>query len=227
MTAFLIVVSTLAFTVFESFAPAGVEVSASNVQGSTMGDAPLGARMLDAFFYAVTCRTAGFNTVPMDAGSLSPASHFLGIILMFIGGAPASTAGGIKTVALAVMVLAVWTLLRGRENVEVMGRTISEQIVRRAGVLVILMAAVVGVVTLALCHFEEVSLREGLFEAASACGTVGLSTGMTDHLTVAGRVVIILAMFAGRLGPLTILIALAGQPRASRYSYPVEEVSIG
>jgi trk system potassium uptake protein TrkH len=108
-----------------------------------------------------------------------------------------------------------------------MGRTIPERIVRRAGVLVIVMFGMVSAATLALSFLEQVSLREALFEAVSACGTVGLSTGLTPDLTVLGRMVIIAAMFAGRLGPLTVLIALAGQGKPSRYSYPPEEVGIG
>jgi trk system potassium uptake protein TrkH len=219
-TALLIAVPTLVFVAFESFGGAAA-------QDATMANASFGGRFLDAFFYSVTCRTAGFNTVSMNVGAMTPASHLLGVILMFIGGAPASTAGGVKTVGIAVLVLGVWTLLRGRERVEVMGRTIPERIVRRAGVLVIVMFGMVSAATLALSFLEQVSLREALFEAVSACGTVGLSTGLTPDLTVLGRMVIIAAMFAGRLGPLTVLIALAGQGKPSRYSYPPEEVGIG
>ncbi len=222
-SAVLIVVPTLLFLVFESLAPATVEAPG----GTRMADAPFGGRLLDSFFYAVTCRTAGFNTVSMDTGSMSPASHFLGVTLMFIGGAPASTAGGVKTVGIAVLVLGVWSLLRGREDVEVMGRTIPAGTIQRAGVLVILMFSVVCLVTLALCFTEQASLREALFEAVSACGTVGLSTGLTPDLTAPGRIVIMIAMFAGRLGPLTVLIALAGRAQPPRYTYPEEQVSIG
>ena len=160
--------------------------------------------MLDAFFLAVTCRTAGFNTVAMDAEAMSPASHVLGQILMFIGGSPASTAGGIKTVGLAVLLLGVWSTVRGRTNVEAFGRTIPDTTVRRAAVVVFVMLAAISAVTMLLCFTEPVSLGAALFEAVSACGTVGLSTGLTPELTPAGRLVIMAAMFAGRLGPLTV-----------------------
>ncbi len=158
---------------------------------------------------------------------MSPATHFLASALMLIGGSPASTAGGIKTVGLAVLFLGVWTTLRGRDRVEAFGRTIPETLVRRAAVVVILMSVLVVLVTLILCFFEQVTLRTAWFEAVSACGTVGLSTGLTPKLTIVGRVVIMVAMFAGRLGPLTVLIALAGKSPTSRYEYPSEQVLIG
>ena len=220
----LIVLPTVLIVAFETFADPAVS---SGAQRITMAGASPGGRVLDALFYAVTCRTAGFNTVAMDVESLSSASRFLGCVLMFIGGSPASTAGGVKTVGAVVMVLGVWTVLRGREQVEVMGRTIPDHIVRRASVLVILMFALVSAVTMLLCFTEQIPLRQSLFEAVSACGTVGLSTGLTPDLTAAGRIAIIAAMFAGRLGPLTVLIALAGRSGSARYSYPEEEVSIG
>ncbi len=236
----LIVVPTLGFFIFESFGagaptpatpvlrpPQAIEGRGSTVSPTTIAGASPASRLLDAFFYAVTCRTAGFNTVAMDPEAMSPASHVLGGILMFIGGSPASTAGGIKTVGLAVLLLGVWATIRGRTSVEAFGRTIPDTIVRRAAVVVFVMLAVISAVTMLLCFTEPVSLRAALFEAVSACGTVGLSTGLTPELTSAGRLVIMAAMFAGRLGPLTVLIALAGRARPPRYDYPSEQVTIG
>ncbi len=210
-TAWLIVLPTLGFLLLE---PAGPSASAPG-------------RFLDALFLSVTCRTAGFNTVLMDSESLSPGTHFLSGILMFIGGSPASTAGGIKTVGLAVLLLGVWSTLRGRRNVEAFGRTIPDIVVRRAAVVTVLMFATVALSTVVLCYTESTSLREAWFESVSACGTVGLSTGLTPDLTVTGRLVIMIAMFAGRLGPLTVLIALAGSTRTSCYDFPTEHVGIG
>jgi len=235
MTAMLVIAPTLAFVIFESLQTGAQhtatrlmapDVDASHRPLPMAGD-PVWLRLLDGLFYSITCRTAGFNTVPMDAESLSPASHLLGVFLMFIGGSPASAAGGIKTVCLAVLLLGVWSTLHGRSQVEVHGRTISDLTVRRAAVVAVVMMSLVSTVTLLLCFTENVSIREALFEAASACGTVGLSTGLTPELSVPGRIVIILAMFTGRLGPLTVLIALAGKVSTSRYSYPPEEVAIG
>ena len=226
-SAALIVLPTLCFAVFEAFAVGADPIPVASGSATTMASAAAGGRLLDAMFYSVTCRTAGFNTVAMDANSLTPASHFLGAILMFVGGSPSSTAGGIKTIALCVMLLSVWATLRGRADVEVFGRTIPEAVVRRAAVVILVMCALISVVSITLCLTERVTLRVSLFETVSACGTVGLSMGLTPHLTVVGRVVIMLAMFAGRLGPLTLLVALAGRSHAVRYEYPKEEVGIG
>jgi trk system potassium uptake protein TrkH len=223
-TVVLIALPTVGFFVFESFA---VGIDPGSTVPATMASDSIPGRVLDGFFYAVTSRTAGFNTVGMGADEMSPTSHFLGAVLMFIGGSPASTAGGIKTVGLAVLVLGIWTTLRGRTSVEAFGRKIPEYVVRRAAVVAILMAALVSLVTLMICFTEHTTLREAWFEAVSACGTVGLSTGLTPELTSVGRVTIMIAMFAGRLGPLTVLIALAGRTHASRYDYPTEQVGIG
>lgn len=184
-------------------------------------------RALAALFQSVTARTAGFNTVPMDVASMSGASHFLICVLMFVGGSPGSTAGGVKTAAAAVLVLGVWNTLRNRSRVEAFGRSIPDQAVGRAAAVVVVMFLLVTAIVLVLLFTEASSLHEVLFESVSAFGTVGLSTGLTERLTVAGRLTIMLAMFAGRLGPLTVLIALAGETAAARYEYPMEDVAIG
>lgn len=194
---------------------------------SSMADLPPLERAGAALFQAVTTRTAGFNTVNMDVDSISPASRFLLCLLMFIGGSPASTAGGVKTAALAILILGVVSTLRGRDSVEAFKRTIPLIVIRRAAAVVVVMLAVVGACTLALCYTEAVPLPRVLFEAVSACGTVGLSTGLTDELSIAGRIVVILAMFVGRIGPLTVLIALAGGKTSARYDYPEEQPIIG
>ena len=177
---------------------------------------------MSALFQSVTARTAGFNTISLEPGTLSPGSHFLLCLLMFVGGSPGSTAGGIKTVTVVVMMLAVTATLRRRENIEVFGRTILAQMVRRAAAIITLGLALVSAAVLLLCYSESAS-----FEAVSAFGTVGLSTGLTPHLTALGRCVIIALMFAGRIGPLTLLVALAGRERTARYEYPTEPVIMG
>ena len=192
-----------------------------------MADMSVPDRALAALFQSVTARTAGFNSAALDVDSMSTGSHFLLCLLMFVGGSPASTAGGIKTVAAPVLLLAVYSTLRGRQHVEVLGRTLPEPAVRRAGVVVVMMGLLVAGVALALCVTERAeSTQEVLFESVSACGTVGLSTGLTPRLTYAGRAIIMLAMFAGRLGPLTLLIALAGRTTSAPYEYPRESVII-
>jgi trk system potassium uptake protein TrkH len=232
MTAVLIVIPAIAFFVFESTdwrrrsqkPPRPPDPRTTAV----MADMDWSDRGAAAVFLSVTARTAGFNAAAMDVNSLSTASHFLLCILMFVGGSPASTAGGVKTVAVAVLMLSLWDTLRRRPHVEVFGRTIPDDVVRRAGVVVVVMFLVVSITALMLCYSERgESTQEVLFESVSACCTVGLSTGLTPRLTVPGRVIIMAAMFAGRLGPLTLLIALAGRSRPAPYEYPEEQVIIG
>ncbi len=188
---------------------------------------PAGERALAALFQSVTTRTAGFNTVELHEGAVSTTTHFLMCVLMFVGGAPGSTAGGVKVVTMTVLLLGVVATLRGRPRVEAFSRTLAFPFLRRAAALVIVMGVAVSGFVLLLCYTEPGSLREVLFETVSACGTVGLSAGLTPRLTDLGQGIIILAMFAGRLGPLTLLIALAGRERSARYEYPEEPVIIG
>ncbi len=192
-----------------------------------MVDLPFSERCLAAVFQSVTTRTAGFNTVAIDPNAMSPAGHFVMCLLMFIGGSPASTAGGIKTVTMFVIVMAVYSTLRGRDNVEAFNRTIPLIVLRRASVVLICMFALVSVCTLVLCVTERASLLETMFEVISASATVGLSTGLTPRLTVAGKIIIMLAMFIGRIGPLTVLVAVAGAGMHAKFEYPQEQVAIG
>lgn len=219
----LIFFPTIGFVLIELFGAGTVQLGGPE----TLAGAKGAGIWLDALFYSVTCRTAGFNTVAMDGASLSPASHLLGAILMFIGGSPASCAGGIKTVSLAVLMMEVWATLRGRPATEVFHRTIPDDVGRRAAVITVLMLALVSSVTLLLCFTEGAPLLVSLFETVSAAGTVGLTMGLTVELTPIGRVLIILTMFLGRLGPMTMLVALTGRARPVRFSYPTEAVSIG
>ena len=188
-----------------------------------------------AIFQSVTARTAGFNTVKMN--DLSMGGKLWMCLLMIVGGSPASTAGGMKTATLAVLVLTVWSMLRRRERVEGFRRSIAAQFVRKALTLAALYAALLVVVTLLLCisasgtrlnaTSTEPTFIQIFFEAASACGTVGLTCGVTESLTTFGRYVIIAAMFVGRLGPLTLLLALTLRLKPTRYTYPREEVVLG
>ncbi|MCB9866132.1 MAG: TrkH family potassium uptake protein [Phycisphaerales bacterium] len=225
ITTVLLIVGGAGFLyLFETIGP---QTPLSSIDPHSMAGMGTFARVRAALFQSVTARTAGFNTVPIDINSMSPASHALLMMLMFVGGSPASTAGGIKTAALAVLLLSVIGTLRRRNRAEAFGRTVPLAVIERAGVVVILMGALVAITTLGLLVTTPGTLRELLFEATSACGTVGLSTGITAKLTVPAQTIIMLAMFAGRLGPLTILIALAGGEPPARYAYPEEQVTIG
>lgn len=184
-------------------------------------------RTAEAWFQSVTFRTAGFNTV--DHGALQPATKLFAVLLMFIGASPGSTGGGIKTVCFAVTVLALASILRGRPQVEIAGRTIPQELVNRALAIFCLGVVVLMTTTLLLVLFEnEPSLfLDHLYEATSAFGTVGVSTGITSSLSDASKSVIVATMFIGRVGPLTLLIALAGRKRGIRYEFPAERVTLG
>jgi trk system potassium uptake protein TrkH len=194
---------------------------------ATMRWASWGQRLLDSLFLSVSTRTAGFNAVAISPTEITPGTHMMCCLLMFVGGSPASTAGGVKTIAIAVITLGVLATIFGRHRVEVFGRQIPDATVRRSAVIILAMFGLQSVVMLTLAVTEEATLAEVMFETVSACNTVGLSLGITPDLTVGGRVMIMIAMFAGRLGPLTLLIALAGKAQPTRYEYPAEDVGLG
>ncbi|MFW6155566.1 MAG: TrkH family potassium uptake protein [Planctomycetota bacterium] len=195
--------------------------------GGDWSSLSLGEQVRQAWFQAVTARTAGFNTIDVD--ELSPAGKLWIMALMVIGGSPASTAGGFKTVTLAVVILVVWSVLRGRPHVEVFGRTLGTPLLRRTVVLFILYLALVGGATLLLAVVQGPgsSFVDVLFEAVSACGTVGLSLGETGRLTLGGKLVLSAAMYAGRVGPLTLLMSLTAGGGPARYRYPSENLVVG
>lgn len=214
VTACLIVFGMLGLLLFEQYA--GGSNSAK------------GFGVLDALFQSVTARTAGFNTVNIAA--MSPASKFVLILLMFVGGSPGGTAGGIKTVTLAVVIMTVVATLRKRGDVEMFNRSVQPAIVRRAITVTLLFAIVLFAATLALSITENsngFSMQAIMFEAASALGTVGLSCGITPSLTIVGKLIIIAVMLIGRLGPLTLLAAVTFNLKPARYNYPDEAVIVG
>ncbi len=182
----------------------------------------------DAFFQSVTARTAGFSTIDINALSV-PAKMIL-IILMFIGGSPGGTAGGIKTVTLAVIIMAVYATVRKRAEVEIFNRCIPQVTVGKALTVVTLFAVVLFSATFLLAITERHNNFDAsaiMFEATSALGTVGLSCGITPSLTTAGKIIITLTMLIGRLGPLTLLAVLTFNIKPARYNYPTELVVVG
>ncbi|MFP6763991.1 MAG: potassium transporter TrkG [Planctomycetaceae bacterium] len=183
-------------------------------------------RCAQAWFQSVTFRTAGFNTV--DHGELQPATKLFAVGLMFIGAAPGSTGGGVKVVAVGIIALALMSILKGRRNVEYHGRTIPDQQVRMAFVIIAMGLATTLTATLLLTLFEsdEPAFLNHLFEATSAYATVGVSTGITADLSPVSQIILIITMFLGRVGPLTVLIALTDQQDVS-YQYPSERVALG
>jgi trk system potassium uptake protein TrkH len=211
-TALLILGGTGLLMLFEHFSP----------------DPQADGRFLSALFQSITARTAGFNTVPIE--HLSAASKLTLIVLMYIGGSPGSPAGGIKTVTFVIVLMAVYATLRKRREVELFKRSVRLVVVGRAIAVAvlfmfILLAAILGLcVTERYSHWEVVDLA---FEATSAIGTVGLSTGVTPTLTTAGKWIIIITMLVGRLGPLTLLAALMFNVKPAGYDYPSEPIMVG
>ncbi|MFQ5747128.1 MAG: TrkH family potassium uptake protein [Gemmatimonadota bacterium] len=192
-------------------------------------------RLANAWFMSATARTAGFNTVNYDA--ISNPSVFLTLLLMLIGGSPGSTAGGMKTTTIVLVGLVFWSRLRGQASISVFDRTVPRETIQRATGLVVGTLIFVGLMVFLLL-VTEFPAHQGLdrgsflrlvFEAHSAFGTVGLSQGVTPALTPEGRLVIILLMFVGRVGPLAVVssMAAARSRREIHYRYAREDVVIG
>jgi len=188
-------------------------------------------KILTSFFQSVTSRTAGFNTVPIT-NLASPTLFFL-IILMFIGASPGSTGGGIKTCTLGILVAGAWSMIKGRDNIHVFKKTIPKHIFKKAVMIVGLAVAWIVVFTMLLSFVEEKNgampnyFLSILFEVTSAFGTVGLSTGITPILSPAGKILVMITMFVGRLGPLTLALAVAMREQRVFYKYPEEKVMVG
>lgn len=167
----------------------------------------------------------GFNTLAI--GDMSSATLFFIVILMFVGASPGSTGGGVKTTTVGLLAAAIWTMVRGRDEVEIFERGIPRTIIYKAFALVFIAALLVAFVTMMLCLTEEAPFLNILFEVVSAFGTVGLTTGLTPNLTAGGKLWIILTMFAGRVGPVTLALALALRQRKAMVRYPEGKVIIG
>jgi trk system potassium uptake protein TrkH len=191
----------------------------------TLGEMDAGARLLNAFFMGVTPRTAGFNSI--DTGAMTENGLFLLIALMFVGGAAGSTAGGIKVQTFSLLFFAIMSAVRGGSEVEAFGRRLPFAQVLRGVAVALLALAVVFVVSFSLTLTESARFLYLLFETFSAFSTAGLSTGLTPDLSAGGRLIVCLTMFAGRLGPLTLVLALAARERRRVYRWPEETVRIG
>nr|WP_259391377.1 TrkH family potassium uptake protein [Paenibacillus sp. 1011MAR3C5] len=179
-----------------------------------------------AYFQSVTTRTAGFNSV--DLGGLLTATQFLMVFLMFVGASSGSTGGGIKTNTLMILLVAMYSSIRGRSQVHIFKRKISHNIVLSALSVILLSLGLVLFVSFLLTITEGgKEFIDLLFEATSAFGTVGMSVGITPDLTPAGKMIIIFTMFAGRLGPLTLAFALARKLKVSKIGYPEEKILVG
>ena len=213
-TAVLILVGALAFFGFEYENPA------------TIGQMSLKDKIVSSIFHSVTGRTAGFATA--DFGATEQQTNLFFSALMFIGGASASVAGGIKINTFAVVVIAVLSTIRGRSHVSAFGRELRQTQVQRSMVIGTVAIAFVFLVATALTFSEDGGDFIALFfESVSSFGTVGLSTGLTPDLSSWGHVILVISMFVGRIGPLTLGLAMAQRTETDPYRFPEERVTIG
>jgi trk system potassium uptake protein len=192
---------------------------------ATLGALAVADRPVNALFHSASLRSAGFASVPV--GGLTEATLFLSMALMFIGGASGSTAGGIKVTTFGVLLVAIISTARGRPSAEAFGRRIPHSVVYRAlSVALLSIALVVGIAFL-LQVASGRGLVDVLFETVSAFGTAGLTTGITPELNGDARALLAITMFIGRLGPLTLALALAARARPAHHQLAVETVRIG
>ena len=182
-------------------------------------------KITSAIFQSITPRTAGFNSVPME--ELSESGHLLTMILMFIGGSPGSTAGGIKVTTFAVLLLGAVASSRNESHITTFKRRLDEGIVKQASAIFFLYLSLVIVSTLLICSNQSFEMEDVLFETISGLGTVGLTRGITTSLNQFSRTIIILLMFAGRVGGLTLALVLAEKRTHAILNRPVEKIMIG
>ncbi len=196
----------------------------------------LGEQILCSFFQAVTPRTAGFNT--MDLNQLSPSSQMLMVCLMFIGGSPGSTAGGIKTTTMTIaggiktttmtiLLLTIWTEFKKRKDVELFKRRVEGEVIRHAACILMFYGSLAFVSSMIICAVEGIGAKEVIFEVVSALCTVGLSLGITAEVGTLSHIILILLMFIGRVGGITILIAFSSRFSAIPSKLPAEKIAVG
>ncbi|NWF29083.1 TrkH family potassium uptake protein [Streptomyces sp. PKU-EA00015] len=191
----------------------------------TLGPHDTAGKLLNAFFYSAMSRTAGFNSI--DMGALHSSTLVMTCVLMFIGGGSAGTAGGIKVTTFAVLAAAMLAEVRGEPHSVILGRRLGPHVLRQALTVALLGVGLVMAATLALLSVSRASLDAVLFEVVSAFATVGLSTGITPDLPAVGQLILIGLMFVGRIGPITLVSALALRERTRRYQLPEERPVIG
>lgn len=192
----------------------------------TIGNMSFGDKLMVSFFQSVTTRAAGFITVPQE--NLTNASIIISLPLMFIGGSPSGTAGGVKTVTAAVVIASVLSTIRNRKVVVLFGRTITKQAVRRAISVISVSFVTLIASMLLLAAVSEADFLAVLYEAAGAATTVGFSRGLTSQLDLWGKLIIIVTMYFGRIGPISLAVAFRmKKEKQNIITYPIEDVSVG
>ncbi|KOA20231.1 potassium/sodium uptake protein NtpJ [Clostridium homopropionicum DSM 5847] len=214
MTILLILVGWIFMFLFEMNNPKTIE------------NMSMKGKLLSAFFASVTPRTAGFNSIVTSDMTL--AGIFLTIVLMFIGGSPGGTAGGIKTTTAGILFMTIISVMKNKEDTEIFDRTISKGLVYKAFAISTIAIALIIIETMILSFTElGASLEYIIYEVTSAFGTVGLSLGLTPNLSLVGKVFIALTMYIGRVGVLTLLLALSNKKNGNTIKYPEGKILVG
>lgn len=191
----------------------------------TLGFMSIPQKLVNAFFQSVTARTAGFSTI--NVANLADYALFFTMLFMFVGAASGSTAGGVKVNTFGIIIATMWSSLRGREHAGAFRRRFNPSQIHRALTIIMVSLGFISLIVFILTITEEFRFLNLLFETISAFGTVGLSTGITPDLSLAGRVVVTFTMFVGRLGPLTLALALIQRQKTTAFNYPEEVIRIG
>jgi trk system potassium uptake protein TrkH len=210
-TVFLLIFGTIAFYISE--------------YNHTMKGFGIYQRLITSWFQSVTCRTAGFNTV--DESQISHATSLVSIILMFIGASPGSTGGGVKTSTFAILLLSIFAMIKGQTDLTIFKRKIGSQSIRESTSLITLSMIFVFIIVFLILMIDPFTLEQTMFEAVSAFGTVGLSMGITPSLNSMSKFLIVLLMYIGRVGPLTVIFALSQRKKVLNFTLAEEKISIG
>ena len=212
ITFFLLTFGTILFLVFEYN------------NSSTLKDMNFLDKIINSFFQSVTLRTAGFNTVPL--GNIKPATVFISYIFMFIGASPGSTGGGIKTTTFGILILYAFGVLKRKEYVEVFKRRIDWELINKALAIVVISVFYIIVITTIILSIESFPTDKVIYEVLSAFSTTGLSMGITAGLGIISKLILVVTMFIGRLGPMTVALAFTSN-KTSSIKYPKEDILIG
>ena len=213
-TAVLIVSGWVLFFVFEYNNPL------------TIADFSLGDKLMASLFQSVTTRTAGFATIPQE--NFSNASSIISLLMMFIGGSPAGTAGGIKTVTVAVVFASAFATIRHHKDVTLFGRTVTKEAIGKAASVMCMSFVIMFISTVLLAAVTEADMLSVIYETVSATATVGLTRNLTGSLDMWGKLIIIVTMYLGRVGPISLAVAFSTQKEKQNIiKCPAEDISVG
>ncbi len=216
----IVIVTSLSLLIFGAVSLFIFEYSAPCFDGLSVPE-----KILASFFQSTSARTAGFASV--DLSQMNEAGQFVMIFLMFIGGSSGSTAGGIKTTTFAVLIISIYSVFRRRKTLECFRRRLDEEVVHNACCILMLYLMLAGAAAVIISFVEGVSMMAALFECVSAIATVGLSLGLTSSLGIVSQLIIVFLMFVGRIGGLTVLLALSGGASSNSSQYPCERITVG